>query len=532
MSTAIAPALNRETSRGLYADEQLASALAYFRGGRYDKAETIYKKILKKDAENIGALHMLGLLAQKNGRPERAIQLLIKAAKFDPRRPEILCDLGNTFKTLVRHKDAIKAHRMVLTMLPNSPEAHSNLGSAYKAAGKAGKAVICLESALKMRPKDVELKYNLGNGLVASERYEEAEETLRQVVYEKPDHIRAQINLCVALKEQGRYDAAIRRHQKAIAAVPDSADAHWNHGLTLLAMGNFADGWDEYEWRTLLPSFAMQAMDRPQWTGEILDGRTLLVHAEQGLGDTLQFVRYLSFLHETDGDVVFACPDRLIPLIQGFAADIRVVPLDKKVPHDIQTPLMSLPRLFHEALPFKPKGGSYLGPDANRITHWADQLGAGPAHRIGISWQGSTGYENDGRRSIPLLNFEPLARMDGVELVSLQQGEGSEQIAEMPWRDRITDLTADMDEDGAFTDTLAVMASLDLVVTSDTAIAHLAGAAGIPVFLALCHLPDWRWGLKGQSSPWYSSMRLFRQENAGDWTDVFDRISTAAAEGS
>jgi tetratricopeptide (TPR) repeat protein len=532
MPTAIAPALNRETSRGLYADEQLASALAYFRAGRYDKAETIYKKILKKDAENIGALHMLGLLAQKNGRPERAIQLLIKAAKLDPRRPEILCDLGNTFKTLERHKDAIKAHRMVLTMLPNSPEAHSNLGSAYKAAGKAGKAVICFESALKMRPKDVELKYNLGNGLVASERYEEAEEILRQVVYEKPDHIQAQINLSAALKEQGRYDAATRRYQKAIAAVPDSAEAHWNHGLTLLAMGNYADGWDEYEWRTLLPGFAMQAMDRPQWQGEDLDGRTLLVHAEQGLGDTLQFIRYLSFLRNTDGEVIFACPDRLIPLVQGFAADIRVVPLNKKVPHEVQAPLMSLPRLFHETLPFEPQGGRYLDPEPDRVAHWADQLGAGAARRIGICWQGSTGYRNDGRRSIPLLNFEPLARIDNIELVSLQQGEGTEQIAEMPWRDRITDLTADMDHDGAFTDTLAVMASLDLVVTSDTAIAHLAGAAGIPVFMALCHLPDWRWSLKGQSSPWYSSMRLFRQETAGDWTSVFNQIATATTEGS
>jgi tetratricopeptide (TPR) repeat protein len=530
MSTATAPDLNRETSRGLYADEQLASALAYYRGGRYDKAETIYKKILKKDAENIGALHMLGLLAQKNGRPERAIQLLIKAAKLDPRRPEILCDLGNAFKVLGRHKDAIKAHRMVLTMLPNSPEAHSNLGSAYKAAGKTGKAVICFESALKMRPKDVELKYNLGNGLVASECYEEAEEILRQVVYEKPDHMSAQINLCAALKEQGRYDAAIRRYQKAIAAVPDNAEVHWNHGLTLLATGNYADGWNEYEWRAMLPGFAMETRDRPQWQGEDLDGRTLLVHAEQGLGDTIQFVRYLSFLRALDGEVIFACPARLIPLIRAFAGDIKVVSLDKRPPHNVQTPLMSLPRLFHEALPFEPTGGAYLRPEDARVAHWAGEFGPKTGRRIGIAWQGSTGYQNDGRRSIPLLNFEPLARIDGVELVSLQQGDGSEQIREMPWRDRILDRTAEMDQDSAFTDTLAVMATLDLVVTSDTAVAHLAGAASIPVHVALCHLPDWRWALKGQSSPWYSSMRLFRQQSAGDWKGVFGRISTSIAE--
>lgn len=526
----IAPALNREESRGLYADDQLASALAYFRGGRFDKAEVIYKKVLKKEPQNSGALHMLGLIAQKNGRAERAVQLLIKAAKLDARRPEILCDLGNAFKELGRHKDAIKAHRMVLTMLPNSPEAHSNLGAAYNAAGKAGKAVICFESALKMRPKDVELKFNLGNGLVASERYEEAEEVLRQVIYEKPEHIHAQINLCIALKEQGRYDAAVRRYQKAIIAVPDSAEAHWNHALTLLATGNYPDGWDEYEWRSLLPGFAMEKMDRPQWQGEALNGRTLLVHAEQGMGDTLQFARYLTLMQELDGDVIFACPDRLIKLVQSAARNIKIVSLSKCPAHDVQSPLLSLPRLFHEGLPFSPSESGYISPDETRVAEWREKLGPTTGRRIGITWQGSTGYQHDGRRSIPLLNFESLAKRENLQLISLQQGNGTEQIAEMPWRDRIVDMTAEMDTDHAFVDTLAVMASLDLVVTSDTAIAHLAGAAGIPVCVALCHLPDWRWGLMGESSPWYDSMHLVRQEHAGDWAGVFQRISVAIGE--
>jgi len=526
----LAPALNREDSRGLYADERLASALAYYRGGRYDKAEAIYRKVLKKEPENVGALHMLGLIAQKNGRGERAVQLLIKAARLDPQRPEILCDLGNAFKSLGRHKDAIKAHRMVLTMLPNSPEAHSNLGTAYKAAGKAGKAVACFESALKMRPNDIELNYNLGNGLLASERYAEAEEVLRQVVYEKPDHIRAQINLCAALKEEGRYDAAIRRYQQAIQAVPDSAEAHWNFALTLLATGNYPDGWKEYEWRCHLPGFAMEKMDRPQWQSEDLNGRTLLVHAEQGLGDTLQFVRYLKLLQDLDGDVIFACPDRIKKIVQPAAGNIRIASLAKRPDHDLHSPLMSLPRLFNEALPFEPTGGKYLQPDPTLSAAWREKLGVPSARRIGIAWQGSTGYQHDDRRSIPLLNFEPLARRKDIQLVSLQQGYGTEQVDEMPWRDRILDMTAEMDITHAFTDTLAVMSSLDLVVTSDTAIAHLAGAAGIPVYVALCHLPDWRWGLKGESSPWYDSMRVFRQKHAGDWTSVFQRISAAIAE--
>ena len=396
MSTATAPALNREESRGIYSDDQLASALAYFRGGRYDKAEAIFKKVAKKDAKNVGAHHMLELIAQKNGRLERAVQLLIKAAKLDPQRPEILCDLGNTFKALGRHKDAIRAHRMVLTMLPNSPEAHSNLGSAYKAAGKPGKAVVCFDNALKMRPADLELKFNLGGGLVAAERYQEAEETLRQVVYEKPDHVRAQINLWAALKEQGRYEAAIRRCKSALDAVPTSAEAHWNLGLTLLALERYAEGWAEYEWRAQLPGLAMEPMDRPQWQGDALNGRILLIHAEQGLGDTIQFVRHLRRLNDFDGEVLLACPPRLIPLLKPAFGGIKIVPPDKKHDHDVQSPLMSLPRLFNESLPYEPEDGIYIAPSTERVACWRDKLGKKTGPPSGLRGRGARNTETTG----------------------------------------------------------------------------------------------------------------------------------------
>lgn len=526
---ASAPALNREDSRGFYADDQLASALAYFRGGRYDKAEAIYRKVLKKDSANIGALHMVGLIALKKGRPERAAQLLMKAAKVAPDRPEILCDLGNAFKAMGRHKESVSAHKMVIGILPQSPEAHSNLGSAYNAAGRAEKAVASFESALKLRPRDPELMFNLGNGLIAAERQLEAEEILRQVVYERPDHIRAQINLGVALKESGRFDAALKRFQKAVAAHPDSADAHWNLGLTHLAMGHYADGWAEYEWRTQLDGFSIQQTSRPQWQGEALDGRTLLVHAEQGFGDTIQFARYLTRLKNLDGTVVFACQERLVPLIEALDDMPEIVVLGSTVAHDVQSPLLSLPRLFDDGLPLAPVDPVYIRPDpvrAAKAAALADGKSDGKSGlRIGIAWQGSSSYRHDGRRSIPLACFQPLSLLPGVTLVSLQQGDGTEQIEALSWADKIATLPESTDSDGAFVDTLAVLPELDLVVTSDTAIAHLAGAAGIPVHVALCKLPDWRWGLTGSQSPWYPGMKLFRQKDAGDWTDVFLRIA-------
>jgi len=426
MSTAAAPALNRETSRGVYADEQMASALAYFRAGRTDKAEAIYKKVAKKDGRHAGVHHMLGVIARQNGMKERAVQLLIKAAKLDPQRPEILCDLGNAFKALGRHKDATKAHRMVLTLLPNSPEAHSNLGSAYKAAGKAGKAVACFENALKMRPNDIELKYNLGNGLIAAEQYDQAEDLLRQVVYENPQHIPAQNNLGAALKEQGRFDAAIKRYQKAIVANPASADLHWNLGLTLLATGQYEAGWTEYEWRCQLPDFAMLRMTRPRWDGLPLDGRTLVVHAEQGFGDCIQFARYLSQIDPDGGNVLFAVPPRMTSLMQGLESAIRIVSTDDIPTHDVQIPLMSLPQLYRDGLPFEHREGPYVSPLGDRVEFWKERLGPLSGTRIGIAWQGSRGYANDARRSVPLLNFEPIARLDGVALISLQMGDGTD----------------------------------------------------------------------------------------------------------
>ena len=461
---------------------------------------------------------MTGLLTLKKGRPERAIQLLIKAAKTAPDRPEILCDLGNAFKAMGRHKDAISAHRMVVSLLPKSPEALSNLGCAYNAAGESAKAIEAFQTALKLRPRDAELMFNLGNGLIAAERHVEAESILRQVVYQKPEHERAQINLGVALKESGKYEAALERFQKAIAAYPESADAHWNLALTHLALGQYEDGWREYEWRLRLPGFS-------QWQGDKLNGRTLLVHAEQGLGDAIQFVRYLRLLEDAGGPVVFACPARLVPLLGAMPGAAQIVPFEARPAHDVQTPLLSLPRLIDKGAPLATGEPAYLRADPDRAARAAATLGPKTRRRIGIAWQGSADYRHDGRRSIPLSAFAPLAADPGIELISLQQGDDARQIDDIAWRDRITRLPDDTDRDGAFLDTLAVMAHLDMVVTSDTSIAHLAGAAGVPVAVALCRLPDWRWGLAGERSPWYPRMHLFRQTHAGDWDEVFERIA-------
>jgi hypothetical protein len=293
----------------------------------------------------------------------------------------------------------------------------------------------------------------------------------------------------------------------------------------MLAQGRYGEGWRLYEWRRAMPDFAIRRINAPPWDGSLLGERRLLVHAEQGLGDTLQFIRYLPLLGAKGGNTVFMCPPALAPLLAGAR---HLPPLATEPPNrfDVEAPLLSLPQLLGIAEPYVPPGGAYLAPDPARIERWRSRLPR-EGRRIGIAWQGSRDYRDDRRRSIPLPEFAPLAHLPGVRLVSLQKGGGSEQIAERPWREEITAFGDDLDRDGAFLDTAAIMAALDLVVTSDTAIAHLAGALGVPVSVALCHRPDWRWGVAGDRSPWYPAMRLFRQESPGDWAGVFARIAAA-----
>lgn len=527
--TAVSPSLNRDDSRGLYAEEGLAEALPYYRAGQYDKAETVYRNVLKKDASNAGALHMLGLIAHKKGRSERAVQLLIKAARAAPNRPEILCDLGNAFKAVGRYVDAVKAHKMVLQIMPASPEAFSNLGSAYKAAGKAARAVECFEKAVKLRPNDTELRYNLGNGLIAAERYEDAEDELRRVVYERPDNVRAHINLGISLKEQGKHKAAIERFQEAIKVRPDNAEAHWNLALTHLALGEYGPGWREYEWRRQLVNFPMQKLNGPIWEGDSLEGRTLLVYPEQGLGDTIQFARYLPLLSRFGGSAVLACPGRMVPILASID-NMPEIAADTELPeHDVHVSLMSLPRLFFEGRPYAPERMAYLSSTPERLSQWQERLGRKEGFRVGIAWQGNPDYRHDARRSIPLACFERLARNPQVQLVSLQTGPAREQLAQLSWGKRVIDFGDRLDEEAAFIDTLALMKSLDVVVTSDTAVAHVAGGGGVPVWVALCHEPDWRWGLSGETTPWYPLMRLCRQDRPGEWGGVFDRIAQEIA---
>ena len=483
------------------------------------------------------------MIARRQGRLDHAIDLLRRACDADPSQPAYACDLGNAYKAARRFEDAVRAHETAVALAPASAEALSNLGTTFGAWGRRDQAIETLRRAVEKGPGNAELHYNLGNALIAAGDHSEAELALSRAAEIDPIHIHARANLGLAIKQQGRLEDSIACLRAALASLPDAPDvdhnmwraqgyvlAGWNLGLALLMAGRYEEGWRWYEQRRALADFAMPRIEGPAWDGSALDGRTLLIHHEQGLGDTIQFVRYASLAAASGGRVIFQCQQPLKTLLAGVAGVPELIGASEPLPaFDVHAPLMSLPHLLGRPDPAFPEDGAYLAADPARVREWAGRIGDGGI-RIGIAWQGNANYRDDARRSVPLGCFEPLGRLPDVRLFSLQKGDGKDQLRALPWRDAITDLAPDLDNDAAFVDTAAIMTALDLVVSSDTSIAHLAGALGVPVWLLLADIPDWRWGLAGDTTPWYPTMRLFRQETPGDWDGVFRDLAKALSE--
>ncbi len=330
------------------------------------------------------------------------------------------------------------------------------------------------------------------------------------------------------LIDLGQPDAALARFEEAVRLEPDNPQWLCSRGLARLGLGQMAAGWHDYEHRWACPQFDMLRLAEPIWDGQPLVG-TLLVHCEQGLGDTLQFIRFARLARDRCRRLIVAAQPALVPLLTR--SDVgEVVPRSSPLPRfDTHVPLASLPRIFAADLENLPCEVPYLSVEPERVARWRAELSGYSGLRVGIAWQGQRKFRTDHLRSMPLTCFAPLAQVPGVRLISLQKGYGCQQIAELNGAFPVLDLSERIDHDGAFLDTAAIMQNLDLIVTSDTAAAHLAGALGVPVWVALASGPDWRWLHGRADSPWYPSMRLFRQPEPGRWQSVFHEMAQSLA---
>jgi tetratricopeptide (TPR) repeat protein len=479
--------------------------------GRLAEAEAIYRQVIAAAPRHAEALHALGALALQAGRPDAADALISQAIAQKP-AADFQLTRAHVLLALRRPSDAAVACRAVLRARAGFAEAHQVLGHALLDGGQPDAAIDAYHEALRLKPDLPDISNNLGTALRHANRLEEAEAELHRA----PPEPGTLVNLSSVQKERGRFAQAEATLRQALSIAPANPILLYNWSLLMLLLGRPAEAWRGWEQRFNAGATPSLPFTQPQWAGDKLGERTLLVHSEQGLGDVIQFCRYLPAIA---GQVIFDASPRLIRLLSSNPA---MPPMRQAAAarFDVVAPLLSLPARMSE----QPASPPYLFAEADRVAAWRDRIGTS-GFRVGIAWQGFSGRHEDKGRSIPLSEFRPLAELPGTRVISLQKAEGEEQIATAGFAvETLAGLDAGPD---AFLDTAAVMRTLDLIITSDTSIAHLAGALGCPVWVALRRVPDWRWMLDRTDSPWYPGMRLFRQSRDGDWATVFTAMAHA-----
>jgi tetratricopeptide (TPR) repeat protein len=501
--------------------QQLASAVQQHQAGRLAGAEGLYRRLLQRDPGNADALHLLGVVTHQKGRPDLAIELISQAIRANSVEASFHANLGVAYQELGRWDEAIACYRTGIALRPQQPEAHNGLGNALAASAQLDAALASYRRAIALRPDYAEAHYNLGITYKEQGHADEAVACYRKAITIRPDYQEAHYNLGNAFRDLRQLDAAVASYRRAIELRPDFPDAHHNLALALLAQGDLAAGWAEYEWRwkTSQLSEAVRGFPQPQWRGEPAAGKTLLIHAEQGFGDTIQFCRYVPLAVELGLRVIMEVQPPLARLLHELPGVDRVLCRGADLPpFDLHCPMLSLPLALQTTLSSIPAVPSWLAVDTTCAASWRTRLAsnAGSGPLIGLAWAGKLSNLADCRRSIAPDRLAALFALPGVRFVSLQQA-GSNP-ANAPLLDH-------MDEMNDFADTAALIANLDLVISVDSAVAHLAASLGKNVWLLDRFDSCWRWLDLRRDSPWYPGLRLYRQRRAGDWDSVIAEVT-------
>ena len=503
-------------------------AVQHHQNGRLSQAEHLYRLVLQSRPDHPFVLHALALIAYQTSRHELALDLVTKAIEASPQMPQFHNTRGVVLEALGQPEQAAQAYRCALSLKPDYAEAHHNTAIAMLARQQYAAAAKKCKQAASLAPDSAQVYNTMGFCLEKQGRPDEAIESYKQAVRLAPDFAEAHNHLGVVLSALGRHEQAIANYSRSVQIDPQYAEAHWNLSLALLLTGRLAEGWREYEWRHS-PELQMMTYphryDKPRWDGSPFVGKRLLVHYEQGFGDTIQFVRYLPMVKARGGAVILEVRKPLVGLLRGFPGIDELVEAspDAKpaTDFDMHVSLMDLPGIFGTTLDNVPADVPYLHADSAKARHWRTVL-SDDHFKVGIVWSGSPAYERNSVRSSNLEHFASLAAVQGVKLYSLQKGAPAAQLKELAGKIPVTDLAVHLHD---FSDTAAVIENLDLIISVDTCVPHLAGAIGKPVWLLLCNAPAWQWMLDRPDSPWYPTMRIFRQSQPGQWQDVFHQVA-------
>jgi tetratricopeptide (TPR) repeat protein len=448
------------------------------------------------------------------------------ALGLDPEAADLHLLLGDLLRGMGRHQEALECVLRAVRLAPAMAQARNNLGNAYWDLGRGQEALAAFREALRADPALWETHFNLAIALQESGAPDTAEGHYRAALERNPGFAQGWLNLGLLHYLRGDLAGAMAHYDRAIAARPDFAEAHVSRALQRLATGDFAAGWEEYEWRLRLEYRKRIAPfpDRPRWDGGAIAGKRLLLYGEQGFGDTLQFFRYAPLAAGRGADVLVLCQPDLKPLLAATPGIAGVIAYDEPVPDfDVCCPLLSLPRLFGTTLRSVPAQVPYVQADPGKVRYWAGRLAGDRAPmKAGLVW--SSGPKST--RSVALRELAPLGEVGSVFFYSLQRGEAGKEASQPPAGLKITDFTAELRD---FSDNAALLANLDLLISVDTSVAHLAGAMGRPVWTLHNDPADWRWLLEREDSPWYPTMRLFRAQGPGQWAGVVSRVVEALA---
>jgi tetratricopeptide (TPR) repeat protein len=486
-----------------------------------------YDKALALNPNYVDALCNRGIALRELKRPANALASYDKALALKPDHAEALWDRGNALRDLKRPAEALASYDKALALKPNYVEALCKRGDALVDLNRPADALASYDEALALKPDYVEALCNRGNALRDLNRPADALASCEKALALKPDYVDALGNRGNALVDLKRPADALASYNEALALKSDSVEVHWNRSLCLLLMGHFERGWRQYEWRRKRGEWIARSYPKPLWLGEEdIAGKRLFIHYEQGLGDTIQFCRYAKLIEARGAKVTMSVQQSLCRLLKQISPTIRIIK-QNEIPtgFDYHCSLLSLPLALGTTLETIPAEPHYLRPDEGLRISWSARLPPKTNQRIGVVWSGSTVHKNN--RSIELEQFLPILSID-ADWICLQKEIREKDLALLRQDGRIAFFGAEQRD---FSDTAALLDLMDLVVTIDTSVAHLAGAMGKPVWILLPHNPDWRWLLDRDDSPWYPSARLFRQQQIGNWAQVIDRVKSELCSG-
>ena len=539
------PAGGGEPQALLQRAERLRSA------GKHDAAAGLARQVLAQNAAHPQALHLLAEVSYAKRDLKAAESFAQRAIAAEPGNAALHFFLGNVLRDAKRADEAVRSLRAAIRLKPDFPQALNNLGNVLKAQGKPQDAAACYQRAIALKPDYALAFYNLGNALRELDRPAQAIARFQRALELKPDYFDALNNLGNTLKDTDRFDRALEcyrralalqpfspevhnnigntlrelnrleeataHYDRAIAVAPEFADAHFGYAVIMLTRGDYLRGWLEYEWRWKAKDFPAirWSFTQPHWLGEPLEGRTLLLHYEQGYGDNLQLLRYVPLVCERGGSVVLEMQKPLVRLAQSLGAPVRIIRAgEPRPPFDLCCSLMTLPRIFGTTRETIPGPVPYLFADPALAERWRGRLGAGPELKVGIVWAGNPRQATEKKRGVGLEAMRPLLSVPGVRWFSLQVGQRAADLARLP-AGAVEDLSGELTD---FAETAAALANLDLLITTDTSVVHLAGALARPAWVMLRWAPDWRWELGRDDNLWYPSLRLFRQAQRDDWS--------------